>query len=88
MGAFACGNGRTSGTYLTRGKVLGTFHLVSAEIGIRGGAKRGVGETRRMVEELLERDLSTREIARLLDVSTQAVNQHLKRIQRDRDNAA
>jgi predicted ArsR family transcriptional regulator len=43
-----------------------------------GGAKRGVGETREKVRELSLKGLSAREIGSDLEISTQAVYQHLQ----------
>ena len=45
-----------------------------------GGAVRGVGQTRAMVLELKLAGRTTREIATLCGISTQAVNQHLQRL--------
>jgi hypothetical protein len=42
-----------------------------------GGAKRGVGETRQLVKRYAKQGHSPRDIAKLLEVSTQAVYQHL-----------
>jgi len=44
----------------------------------RGGAKRGVGETRSLVKKHARKGLSPREIAILLGISTQAVYGHLQ----------
>jgi predicted transcriptional regulator len=43
-----------------------------------GGAKRGVGETRGLVLDLFRTGKGAREIAGELEISTQAVNQHLR----------
>lgn len=48
--------------------------------GARGGAKRGVGETRALVKQHVKKGLRTREIALLLGISTQSTNQHIARL--------
>lgn len=54
------------------------------------GPKRGAGETRALIEELLAEDpsLSPREIAFRVGISTQAVYVHIKNIQDNHEEAA
>ena len=47
-----------------------------------------MAETRERVRELTEAGYTPRQIARALDVSTQAVYQHLKRIRAEETEAA
>lgn len=49
-----------------------------AETTVQMGAKRGVGETRALVKRHALKGLGTREIALIVGISTQAVNQHLR----------
>jgi len=44
----------------------------------RGGPKKGYGATRQLVKRHHANGLSPRDIARLLEISTQAVYQHLQ----------
>lgn len=50
---------------------------MGSDPGHLGGAKRGVGETRRLVKRRVDEGLGPREIALELGISTQAVYQHI-----------
>ena len=49
-----------------------------------GGAKFPVGVGRERVRKLRAKGLTAREIARLMDVSTQAVHQHLRQLEKEK----
>jgi predicted ArsR family transcriptional regulator len=50
-----------------------------------GGPKRGVGKTRAMILRLTLEGYGVRDIAIRCGISTQAVNQHLRRLRDDGD---
>jgi DNA-directed RNA polymerase specialized sigma24 family protein len=56
------------------------MHPVRTNPGRTNAWKRGKGETRALVLEHILKGLTPREIALILDVSTQAVNHHVKRL--------
>lgn len=76
------GRAYSPGRSLTRAEVSGRMLPVESDRVVLG-AKRGAGETRRMVLLLAREGRGLREIARLLDISTQGVHWHLKRLRAD-----